>query len=160
MMDITRDTLKRFWYNVDKLTKNECWNWLASKKDRGYGRFVIGAVQEAAHRVSWVIHYGQIPNDLCICHRCDNPSCVNPSHLFLGTHADNMLDMKLKDRAIGHIGEDNNKSTLLETEIIELRKIYDFYVNKYGLTKKLSHVYNVPYGTMQKVVRRYTWNHI
>ena len=159
-MILTYETLKRFWNKVNVKSDNECWNWTASKKKHGYGKLGVGKGQEVAHRVSWVIHYGKIPKGMCVCHHCDNPSCVNPKHLFLGVHADNMLDMKKKGRAKGHIGESNPKAILSEPEVIEMRKIYDSHENKYGLTKRMSNAYEVPYGTLQKVVRRYTWNHI
>ena len=71
-----------------------------------------------------------------------------------------MLDMKLKGRAVGHNGEANPKARLSESEVIEIRKIYDLNVNKYKLTKRLSTVYNIPHSTMSKIVHRETWNHL
>jgi HNH endonuclease len=95
---ITEDLLKRFWEKVRK--SKGCWNWIAYKNKQGYGRFGLKAGECInAHRVSWVIHNGNIPDNYFICHKCYNPSCVNPDHLFCGTRQDNMNDMMIKKRA-------------------------------------------------------------
>lgn len=91
--------IKSFWSKLDKGENEECWNWKAFKNKQGYGRMGIAASECVnAHRVSWVIHYGQIPSGMFVCHKCDNPSCVNPNHLFLGTRQDNTNDMMIKKR--------------------------------------------------------------
>jgi hypothetical protein len=91
---------ERFWQHVDK--SDTCWNWTASTKPFGYGRFVTRnhykQKEELAHRVSWELHYGPIPQGMFVCHKCDNPPCVNPEHLFLGTGDDNMKDRNSKQR--------------------------------------------------------------
>jgi len=95
---ITEALKKRFWDKIEKA--DGCWKWKAStNKDRGYGRIGVKAgICVNAHRVSWVIHNGSIPGDLFVCHKCDNPPCCNPEHLFLGTRQDNVDDMILKKR--------------------------------------------------------------
>jgi hypothetical protein len=88
----------RFWGYVVK--GDGCWEW-RNRLSRRYGRFAIGRRSAAAHRLSYVWAYGAFDEILLVCHRCDNPRCVRPDHLFLGTNADNMHDMKAKGRARG-----------------------------------------------------------
>ena len=87
----------RFWSYVD--SSKECWTWTAYKNKDKYGVFAIDRIPHYAHRVSWMIHNGEIPDGLCVLHKCDNPPCVRPDHLFLGTRKDNNVDKSLKGRA-------------------------------------------------------------
>lgn len=87
---------KRFWIKVKKT--DSCWLWMAGKFHFGHGRFKIRNKNKQAHRVSWEMKNGPIPNGMLVCHKCDVPSCVNPDHLFLGTYKDNMQDSLLKGR--------------------------------------------------------------
>jgi hypothetical protein len=92
----------RFWAKVDKSAgDNGCWVWTAGKANFGYGEFVVGGGEKIrAHRWAYEETHGKIPNGLYACHRCDNPACCNPKHLFLGTPQDNVLDMVSKGRKI------------------------------------------------------------
>lgn len=87
---------------------NGCWIWIGGKTSDGYGKFYLNGIKRRAHRVAWVIRNGQIPEGLNVLHNCDNPSCVNPDHLFLGTQIDNIIDMVSKgrnrDRSVGRLG--------------------------------------------------------
>ena len=99
---------ERFWEKVDKKNKNGCWMWIGHTRGNGklqYGKFDIHGKQISAHRMSWILTNGDIPDihgtdkrGTCILHKCDNTLCVNPSHLFVGTHADNMRDKVIKGR--------------------------------------------------------------
>lgn len=93
-------TKERFFNKINKT--GTCWVWLASKKSDGYGNFYsnLKGVNKniSAPRFSWIFHFGSIQKDICVLHKCDNPSCVNPEHLFLGTHTDNMRDKMKKGR--------------------------------------------------------------
>ena len=102
-MIMNKNTLKRFWSKVHKT--NNCWIWTGSKRNKGYGAFMWTGedgeiIQGRAHRFSYEIMFGKIPKGLCVLHKCDNPACVNPNHLFLGTKADNNNDMRIKGRAV------------------------------------------------------------
>src|SRR5678816_769446 len=104
------DTEPRFWKHVKRAQGDGCWIWTADKmtsqqkrrtqRGAGYGNFMINGCTKRvfAHRFSWELHFGPIPPGMLVCHRCDNPSCVRPDHLFLGTHKDNTQDMIRKGR--------------------------------------------------------------
>lgn len=98
---------EKFWPKVEK-TKT-CWLWIASTRGKGYGAFGADGKNQYAHRASWEIHYGPIPDGLWVLHHCDTPACVNPQHLFLGTNADNMQDCVAKGRTA--TGERNGSKT-------------------------------------------------
>jgi HNH endonuclease len=104
-MTTLRPLIERFWEKVDRRGPDDCWLWTAATSRDGYGRVGVGGREggsQRAHRVSWELHYGRAPGGLCVLHNCpggDNPLCVNPSHLWLGTNDENMADMKRKGRA-------------------------------------------------------------
>lgn len=110
---------RRFWKHVDRRGPGECWPWLGFLSASGYGRLREGGRNGQmwmAHRFSYVLHFGPIPDGdgyhgLCVCHRCDNPRCVNPAHLFLGTFQDNVDDRVRKDRSARVTGLANGAHT-------------------------------------------------
>jgi len=90
--------IRLFWLKVDQ-SGDGCWNWVAAINHAGYGLFSFEKKSRLAHRISWMIYHGEIPDGLHVLHKCDNPSCVRPSHLWLGRPEDNMKDTRIKGRS-------------------------------------------------------------
>lgn len=112
----------RFARYVDRLGgADACWLWTGCRAGNGYGRMSVGGRQRPAHRIAWTIANGPIPEGLFVCHTCDNPPCVNPAHLFLGTHRENMKDMASKGRSTA--GERHPKAKLTEADVREIRHL-------------------------------------
>ena len=108
-------SLARYWSKVKK-TDDGCWEWVGSRQQRGDGNLRAAGRDYLAHRVSWEIAHGPIPAGMLICHHCDNPPCVRPDHLFLGTQADNIRDMFNKGRSRG------SQSKLSAKQVAEIRR--------------------------------------
>lgn len=148
--------LVRFWNFVEK--SDGCWNWTGRKNDKGYGRLWCGPKHLSAHRISWRLHHGPIPDDgthhsICVCHHCDNPACVNPAHLFLGTMADNCADRARKKRGNVPVGEAVYCAKLSAVIVKEVRTRFAAGEN----AKKLSVIYGVSHKTMWRAINRRTW---
>ena len=151
---------RRFWNGVRIRKANQCWIWNRAVDDHGYGRTSDHlAKNKKASRKAWELKNGPIPKGMCVLHRCDNPPCCNPRHLFLGTKADNTRDMVMKGRAGGGSlpGIKNPCSKLTESQVLEIRKNF---VPGYGNTAKLARKYGVSGTAIYQVVRKIKWKHI
>ena len=141
-----------------KTAEGGCVEWQASKDGHGYGQMSChkGASPLKAHRVSYELFVGEIPHGMHVLHKCDNPACVNPEHLFLGTHKDNMEDMVLKNRQqrISRPGEESHQALLTWSEVNEIRALYLTGKLTY---KDLSCKYPVKPCTLMKIVRNKLW---
>ena len=145
------DILKRF---EKKFTKtNGCWEWTASKSGNGYGGFGIAGKMQKAHRVAYQLYVGEIPKGLCVCHRCDNRGCVNPSHLFLGTYADNVHDCFNKGRQVNYFGEKNSAAKLTGEQVKTIRAKRKEGVSVIDLAKQ----FRVSVPNIYKILALSTW---
>lgn len=118
----TRDWPARFWKNVDRRGDSDCWEWAGSRHYKGYGQVGYSGKMLKAHRVSYELATGRRPPDeLVVMHTCDNPPCVNPSHLRLGTYSDNALDMFAKGRAVRARGEGHHNAKLSAELVRKIR---------------------------------------
>lgn len=105
-----RNTIDDFFKKVSKpRLKNNCWIWIGAKDKDGYGRFGSYKIWGNAHKASYIFHKGIIPKGMCVLHTCDNPSCVNPKHLWLGTNKDNMQDKIKKGRFKNNKGQPHSE---------------------------------------------------
>lgn len=157
----------RFWHRVDLSGGSEsCWPWTGYRSGSGYGALKRGGRMVSAHRLMWQLQHGDIPPDMWVLHRCDNPPCVNPAHLFLGTHADNMADMASKGRGGGGTpthknrarhpvrrGERNPRAKLTAVQVAEIREL-----RMTGLSlRHLAANYGVHNRTIERIVKGDRW---
>ncbi len=141
-----------------------CWIWTAARSSWGYGflgvaREGAGMAMRGAHRISWELHRGAIPDGLSVLHRCDVPLCVNPDHLFLGTQKDNLKDMRFKGRGVAlevARGERNAMAKLTESGVLAIRE-----KRAAGATyRELAEQHDTSLSNVASVVTRRTWRHL
>jgi hypothetical protein len=154
---------ERFWSKVDKSGgENSCWLWTAYRNEDGYGKIGWNGHAQSAHRISYLLTYGEIPDGLQVLHNCpegDNPACVNPRHLWLGTHQDNMDDMARKGRrkSTSQPGEKHGRHKLTEQQVLEIRQRYALG----GISQRaLGELYGVAQWTVGLIVNHKHWRHV
>lgn len=143
---------ERFWSKVEKT--DDCWEWTASKDNHGYGHLGINGKIIRAHRVAWELTTGPIPTGLCVLHKCDNPGCVRPDHLFIGTKADNNHDMIAKGRLPTQKGGANGHAKLKQKDVDEIRRQY---ANKEITQARLAAKFRVDRGHISHIVNFVRW---
>jgi len=151
------ETKQKFYSNIKVNPETNCWEWIGNKDKKGYGIFKGYGFTHRAHRFSWLLHKGEFPNEFYVCHKCDNPPCVNPDHLFLGTQFDNMQDMIQKGRGPKVYGTNNPRANLSDQDVMEIRRLWD--VEKTS-PKELSIMFSTPKSTINQIISGNTWKHL
>lgn len=150
---------ERFWAKVNKT--DGCWEWTASLDRGGYGHFGLNGKVIMPHRYSYIIHHPLTTDlwehrEICVCHKCDNPRCVNPAHMFLGSQVDNIKDRDTKGRGNQPKGERQYNSKLTETQVREIR-------GKFAngeLQTQIALEYGTTQANISSIIKRKSWKHI
>jgi hypothetical protein len=148
----------RLWRHVEKT--ETCWLWRGCISNKGYGRirvFIDGKPKMIeSHRIAWQVTHGPIPPGLHVLHKCDNPPCCNPDHLFLGTHGDNMRDMESKGRSNKTRGSKHHNAKLSEDDVREIRRLYSAGFNRRRIAEK----FRVTLAAVKLIAARKSWKHV
>lgn len=145
--------MDRFMDKVSPEPNSGCWLWTASSSAQGYGHFQVNGRLCRAHRVSWELHNGKIPDGMWVLHKCDNPGCVNPDHLFLGTNVDNVADMVAKGRRAKTEGATHWNAKLSERQIRQIRSAS-------GLHKEIAAAFGVSRQHISHIKSGGKWSHL
>lgn len=144
----------RFWSSVIRAGAEDCWIWNKSKDRKGYGKFGYGSMKdgtrriEVASRMAWTLSNGPIPKGMFVCHKCDNPPCCNPSHLYLGTCADNLKEMHTKGRF-------RAKTWLDDEKVREIRSLLPLKSNG-----EIAAAFGVSYNVIKRIRDGVSYNHV
>lgn len=159
----TNSPTQQYWHHVVKGKQiDDCWTWDGFRRKTGYGVLYIKIktgywTRVLAHRFSYKLHFGPIPKGISCLHRCDNPQCSNPRHLFLGTQADNMRDMRLKGRNERMHGSSHPNAIISESAVREIRALYPYRRESQTC---FAARYNISRGTLCAIINNITWKHV
>ena len=151
-MPAKRDPTVRFFEKIERIPEAGCWLWTDALNKDGYGLLMVHGKVVTAHRFSWRIHFGDA-GESHVLHWCDVRCCVNPFHLFDGSHADNMADMKAKNRARGHPGERNTKAKFSREQVDAIRELLSKGYSCNSIAKSLG----VVHSTISRIKRGEGW---
>ena len=156
---VIKSLSERFWEKVDIQGLDDCWEWTAGKT-RGYGHIgVDGKIRQATHVLFYLRHGDWPPRGKEACHNCDNPGCLNPRHLYLGTHKSNMCDMVLRQRGRGgnQKGEQNNGAKLTENQVYDVRCL----LAQGGITQKeIGQRFGISQQNVSRIVNHKRWRYM
>ena len=157
-MPNSRPLSERFNEKYEPVTESGCWLWTAFTNACGYGCFRVAEASLLAHRVSYELHVGPIPDGLHVLHKCDTPPCVNPAHLFLGTHTENMADMVAKGRCHPGMvrGEGHGRSKLTEAGVRKIRAALRAGIRPSAIARE----YPVGSAMIRRIKHGLAWTHI
>lgn len=158
---MTIEDSERFWSFVQKGVGDACWLWTKSLSRYGYGQQWVGGKNWITHRLAWTLTNGEIPKGLCLCHRCDNPACVRPDHMFLGTQRDNLRDMRAKGRERNYRtdpprGELNGRARLTVDDVREIRRRAALGVSH----SEIGRAFKYHRANVAHIVNRRVWKHV
>jgi hypothetical protein len=154
MKQLAQKDIDRFLSKIAEPSDTGCMEWKCYRNKGGYGTIGIKGKKYLAHRVAWVVVHGNIPEELCVCHTCDNRSCCNPDHLFLGTHQDNDVDRQNKGR--GAKGETMGNAKLTETQVREIKSLLRQRYTQESIAAK----FNVSRGTISSIRYDKSWKYL
>lgn len=146
----------RFWGKVGRADTHDCWPFTGKIHRTGYGQFWLGNTMRGAHRVAWELTNGPVPDNLFVCHSCDNRACCNPAHLWLGTNADNMADMLAKGRANPAAGESCGRSRFKTADVLAIRARRAAGES----TRTLAAAFGMSRTNIKDIINRKTWKHV
>lgn len=146
--DFRFELLNRFINFID-IKENECWEWIGARNNEGYGIFKYKNKNVRAHRFSYALFKDQVPEDLLICHKCDNPSCCNPYHLELGTNHYNQVDCFLKNRG-------GKRSKLNTSDVIQIKKLLRMEVKP----STIAFMYDITESEVSRIKNNKRWSYV
>lgn len=148
------DPPRRFWHFAGQT--DLCWEWAGDRFNNGYGRIKVDGKAVLAHRYAYELAFGSIPAGVFVLHRCDNPACVRPSHLFLGSHTDNMRDMLSKGRGVFPKGSHHGNAKLSESDVTSMRQRHAGGESCASLGQE----FGIGRGTVHRIVTGRAWRHV
>lgn len=155
-INLTKENRQHFFRFVKKTQK--CWIWIRGRTRGGYGKTRVNGKEVYTHRLSYEIYKGEIPKGLYVCHRCDNPPCVRPSHLFVGTMRDNILDASSKGRM--PYGENHHRSKLTDLQVLWIREHAVRISQNKTNYQELAATFKVHPNTIYGILKNREWRHL